>query len=285
MSMMTKVFVVLTAVLSIVASVLFISAASTWNQANAVAQAMEDERDALAAQVVNLQQSTTAERLMEEAARSELEMNLAMVRDEKEQLASRVNDLQTAMRRAENDKTAAEAGRAKLQEIVSVQTAQVKNLQDQNQDLLVKTTAQQSRLASLNARVRELTTNAMILTEQVRNLQSKNAAYEQKIASLEQRLEAGGRAAETAEVTAAPPTPTVAGPIRGEITAVEGDYASINIGQESGLVEGMVLMIYRGSTFMGELELSDVLPEEAGGRLDMEQGAIQVGDRVAYLPM
>ena len=78
--------------------------------------------------------------------------------------------------------------------------------------------------------------------------------------------------------------PTVAGEIRGEIIEVDRVYATINVGEGSGVVPGMTFMVYReGGAYLGDLIIEQVRPKQAGGRLTtLVEGEVRKGDAVVY---
>jgi len=72
--------------------------------------------------------------------------------------------------------------------------------------------------------------------------------------------------------------------ITGTVIAVDGDYASINIGSAKGIGPGMLLIIYRGTELVSFLRVVEVDVAEAAGiiinsRLDPLQG-----DKVTRAP-
>jgi len=281
-STITKVFVVLTAVLSIIASVLFVSAAAQWHNWRELAASNQIARDAAIAERDRLYGTLHAALAMKDDTIRNRDRLLADANATVQTLTDDKARMQSELVQTRNDKVAFEASTTRLQEILSVVTAEVTGLRGQNQELFLQNIAYQNEIAGLNDRVLGLTANTTILTEQVRNLQEKIFAYERQIADMQERLAAAP--AVTTVVAERKPrvAPSVAGPIRGEIKDVSGPYASINIGASSGVVDGMVMMVYRGTTFLGELEVGQVYPDEAGGRLRTVQGEIQVGDRVAF---
>lgn len=278
MSTMTKVFVVLNSVLSIALSVLFISSASQWGNWRDLVQRYQEARDA----AITARQTTTATMqaalaLKDEAIatwQSKLEQTETELQDANQKLAQATNELAVV----KNERVALEAGRAKLQEILNVNTGELKSVQQQNQDLLAKNMDLQARNSRLNSRVLELTTNVTILTDQVRNIQEKLYAAQTG------KTIAGPKATAAVETPpgVAAAMPAVAGEIRGEITQVDGTYAAINVGESSGVAPGMTFMVYRGSgTYLGDLVVERVRPGEAGGTLTtLAAGEVRRGDRV-----
>jgi hypothetical protein len=282
-STMTKVFIVLTSVLCIALSCLFIATAAQMANWKDLAQDYQTRQEAEFVQRMDQQAVMEAALAVKDNALQQKTQDLEAVQkqyqDALNDLAGKSNDLA----RRTNEAVAAEAGRKKLEEILAVQTAELTALQKQSQTLLSQNTDLQTRNTRLNSRVLELTSNVTILTDQLRNLQEKLYAAEQQVAALQQRLTTGRRVA-TAEpaVGTVAVSATVAGPIRGEITEVDGTYASINIGETSGVVPGMTFMVHRDSTFVAELVIDKVRPKEAGGKLRTVQQEVRRGDAVAY---
>lgn len=286
-STLTKVFVVLTSVLSVALSCLFISAAAQWDNWKALAQTYQVARDAAITHEQNAvaaAQASLALKIDELAARSrELDEARAAQQRAEQELAQ----VRSELAQTKNERIAFEAGRAKLQEILSVTTGELKSLQQQHQTVLDQNIDLQTRNGRLNGRVLELTTNVTILNDQIRNLQEKLYASEQRVASAQRVSAPAAPLAQPAAATTAAPgvvvaKPAAAGEIKGRITAVEGTYASIDVGESSGVSVGMTFMVYRGtSTYLGELVVDKVRPNEAGGKLVLlTQGAISVGDLV-----
>ncbi len=283
MSTMTKLFIVLTSVLSIVVSCLFVAAAAQWENWRVLAQQYQVERNAALTQMHAAKVDAYAALAMKDEALAERAREI----EENQKTILRLNEelarARAAQAQALNEKLAAEAGRTKLQEILDVQTAELKAVQKQNQTLLTQNIDLQSRNARTNARVLELTTSVTILTDQVRNMQEKLLACEQQVARAQQ-VPALRPVAALAAPGAAPVSPPVKGEIRGQIVEVSGNYASINVGETSGVVPGLSFMVYRDpGTYLGELEIDVVRPKEAGGKLTaLAVGEIRPGDLVIY---
>ncbi len=287
MSTMTKVLIVLTTVLSIAVSCLFIAAAAQWNNWKQLAAEYQQQRDsaitlqqseqAAAQAALALKDAALAERTraLEEAQRSITRLNEEVARERSQRT------------QAQNEKAAAEAGRTTLQEILDVKTGELKSLQAQHQATVAQNMDLQSRNARLNTRVLDLTTTSTILTDQIRNLQEKLYAAEQRLAAAQAGGPAAPAVAPTVSQAAVAARVPVAGEVRGQVVDVEGSYASVNIGESSGVVVGMTLMVYRdgpdGPAYLGELTIETVRPKEAGGRLSsLAAGEIRSGDKVVY---
>lgn len=141
------------------------------------------------------------------------------------------------------------------------------------------------RNIDLSNRVRELTDTVTQLTEQVKAAAQREYQLQQQIADLREQLRQV-RAAAPLPVTAAAPkgmvvTPGLLEPIRGKITEIKGDLASISVGSSSGVRKGMTFIIYRGSDYLGELQIQLVEPDRAAGVITTKIGEIREGDLVA----
>jgi hypothetical protein len=285
-STLTKVFVVLTSVLSIALSCLFIAAAAQWDNWRDLAFKYQEGRNAAITQAQSTAASMQAALAMKDEALATQARKLQSALDTVNDLNNQNAGLRSDLAKTENERLAAEAGRTKLQEILDVSTGELKATQKQNQTLLSQNIDLQSRGARLNNRVLELTTSVTILQDQIRNIQEKLYACEQQNTELEQRA---GTAVTRAPAPEAPPgvvaaAPSVAGEIRGEIVEVDGVYATINVGEGAGVVPGMTFMVYReGGVYLGDLVIERVRPSQAGGRLaTLVEGEIRKGDAVVY---
>lgn len=165
MSSLTKVFVVLVSVMSIALSCLFVAASAQWDNWRSLAQAYQSQRDAA---ITHRQDAIAAAiasaQLKDEAYAAKVAENAKL--QEALTAAQNENVKTTAeLAQVKNERLAFEAGRTKLQEILDVQTGQLKNSEKQNQTLTGQNLDLQSRNARLNARVLELTTDKTIALE------------------------------------------------------------------------------------------------------------------------
>jgi hypothetical protein len=285
-STMTKVFVVLTAVVSIVISSLTISTAARWTNQK---ESLEKYQQAYQAEFV---QRMNAEATMHTklAVMDDEVRKLEQLRAQRDAELQKVNDQLAAARndlaRRTNEAVAAEAGRKKLEEILDVQTAELTSTQKQNQVLLAQNIDLQTRNQRLASRNLELTGQLTISVDENGNLQEKLYAAEQMNRELQQASSSGRRVASAspAPAGATPVAAPVAGPISGEVVGVDGGYVSINIGETSGVTRGMAFMIYRGQQYVGDFQIENVRPKEAGGKVTLMRPGqqVQAGDRVVY---
>ncbi|HUU98665.1 MAG TPA: hypothetical protein VM487_23270 [Phycisphaerae bacterium] len=285
MSTMTKVFVVLTAVLAIAVSCLFIAAAAQWDNWKDLAEDYQKLAEGAISKAQNVDFAMQAALTLKDQEISDIQRALADTQKNRQELADDLARAKSDLAKARNEALAFEAGRTKLQEILGVTTGELKALQKQNQGLLGQNIDLQTRNSRLNSRVLDLTTNVTILTDQVRNIQEKLYAAEQQAVELQQRLVAGRPVPAEPETPGAVPVALpVKGPIEGEILQVEGNYAGISVGETSGVVPGMVFMVYReGGGYLADLVIDRVRPKESGGKLStLVKGEVRRGDSVRY---
>lgn len=288
MTVLTKIFVVLTAVFSIALSALFVASAVQWDNYKGKYQSMQQERDAALADRQHTATTAQVALAQKQAAVQDAQRALA---DAQARIQSLSDDLARAKRELsenQNRALALESGRAKLEEILRVNTAELSALQKQNDELLGQNMDLQTRNAQLNTRTLELTTNVSILTDEIRNMQEKLYACERLVSNLRSGTSQPEAAAANAPETPAPNVsvggPTVAGDITGEVSNVNGAYATINVGSASGVVRGMRFMVHRNGTYLGDLVVDRVRPQESGGKLTtLVQGEVQSGDQVSRL--
>jgi hypothetical protein len=81
-----------------------------------------------------------------------------------------------------------------------------------------------------------------------------------------------------------PATPFVGTEIRGQITSVRGNLASVSVGSADGVSPGMIFLIYRpGATgtsplYLGSLRITKVEVGESAGMIEQTTGDIREGD-------
>lgn len=282
MSTMTKVFVVLTAVLSIVASALFVSAAAQWDNWRELATSYQSERDAAILTSMHAKAAAQAALAQKDLVISNQQREIESAQKELQRLANEKAETDAKFAAALNEAAAAKASVTSLQESLRVTVGELSALRTQNNALADQTRDLQTRNTSLNARNLQLTTDTSIMTEQIRNMQEKLLACEQRYAAAPGTTatpvaEAGPSAPGAVGVVAG-----VRGPINGRIISVEGNYASISVGETSGVQKGMTFMVHRDGKYVGDLIVESVRPKESGGKLVTLVGVPQSGDRVVF---
>lgn len=277
MSTLTKVFIVLTAIFSITSSVLFIGYAAQESNWKKVAQSAETRAEAEWAQRAALLASTEAALAMKGEQVAAAMREIADLQKKLGLAADREATLTRNLAEKTNEAAGFEAGRTKLQEILDVQTAQLRSAEEQNRTLVTQGIDLQTRNTRLNSRVLELTARITILTEETRNLQEKLYAAERTASAGPGRGESGTPAGAVAV------RPSVSGPIRAEVIEVRDNYVSINAGESSGVQKGMTFLLSRDGQYVGDLVIDRVRPTEAGGKVQLAaRGAVSMGDSAAF---
>ena len=70
----------------------------------------------------------------------------------------------------------------------------------------------------------------------------------------------------------------------GGFQTVSDTYATINVGESSGVTPGMSFMVYRaGGAYVGDLTIERVRPNQAAGKLStLVAGEMRAGDSVVF---
>lgn len=66
--------------------------------------------------------------------------------------------------------------------------------------------------------------------------------------------------------------------IKGRVTAVEADLATVNVGRADGVEPGMRFTVFRGPAYLAELVVSRVEADRSVGRLELVKQQVQVDD-------
>lgn len=286
MGVLTKVFVVLVTVLSVVLVALIVPfVANTENYK----QRLDDAQNARAA----------AENL---AQMRQQELNDAQDKESQEVtlLKAQANNLVTQMQLlsqqlAESEAKAQSESRKLAQyeadwsrlTAANQQHAQItKDLQQELKERREKMVDQQTRMIQLADRNNELESQLGALTRQVRrvhekltHLQEQNADLERKLAQLPPQWQARILSEDTAAAPFVPETP-----IRGQITRVEQiddeTFVEVNVGTNDGVATNMKFLVHRGSQFLGSLVITNVDVQSSAGRMQLLQGQVAIGDAI-----
>lgn len=295
MSVLTKVLVTLLAFLSVALSMLVVSAFA--QQQNWKASAEDWQQAAMTAQ-------GQARTVSMNAA-----LDKARALDRQKQDAQRLEDMKSELASASSLIAELERTVADSQSKLSVEQGQVTSSSEALK--LVQTdlnrerefSAKQSRRNSeleranidLTDRVKELTTNVEMARAQVRALQQQLAGSADSFRSpgpsglrSATQIPSVASSVEASIPSISPPTlSTVAVPIRGEVTSIQGELASISVGSADGVAHGMSFLIYRrgGGTggrprYLGTLKITRVDANQSAGQIEQSEGDIRAGDLV-----
>ncbi|MHC4561844.1 MAG: hypothetical protein ACYS8X_03615 [Planctomycetota bacterium] len=280
MNILTKISVVVLALLSVFAGVVFSRMAvipENWRHAydkkvqEVQTLTMEVDEKAMALKSADL----TIERLKDGLAKSttDAEKTIGAL---KADLAKRVEDQE----RQQNELDELNAGLKNAQELLkssedrrALLNAQLKELDAKHDKLRAEHAATINDLDEAQAQIDRDHGEKRVLREDLAHRVEEIKALEDKLSA------AGGEAAvEGEEDTYVSPTT-----LNATVTAVRKDgLASINIGRVQGIRQGLQMYIYRGSEFVAHLRIDEVDDNEAAGVVFRRREGMTVrqGDRV-----
>lgn len=292
MSVLTKVFLVVVAILSIALSTLTIAANSlshSWRKS-----ADSWKAAALAAQA-NERATTVQAKLTHEQDLDRLRRTSAEVEKLKTELLEVKQDLEAKsleLAQSQSQGNSLTSNVTGLRETLEMVSAQFSREQEFSRKIATRNAELERRNIDLNDRTKELTTALAMATTQVKALQQQLAAVEEGrggTSSGSMGLISGPAPGSEAVVEAFRPAPdtsavgTVTAPIRGAVTAVRGNICGISVGSADGVAPGMRFLIHRGggtpgSQYVATLQIARVEANESAGTLVRSSGDIRNGD-------
>lgn len=286
MGVLTKVFVVLVTVLSVLLVALIVPfVANTENYK----QQLDDARTAKAAaeELATLRQNEL------NAAQSRDSEMVTVLKSQAQNLATQINLLTQQLAdsetkaRSESEKLAKfEADWSRLIATNQQNTQMTKELRAELTERREKMVNQQTQMIELADRNNEMESQLEAMTRQVRRvheqltqLQEQNADLEQKLAQLPPQWQ---QKILSEEIEAAPFVPET--PIRGQITKVQQLkdelFVQVNVGNNDGVTTNMKFLVHRGNQFLGTLIITTVDAQNSAGRMLLTQGQVAVGDLI-----
>jgi len=205
-----------------------------------------------------------------------LDQQLALLRDETERLR-RTADTQTAL----NNTSAATSQR--LQAELDQQRSERTALVEEKESLRTRIIAIQKELDGWRSTAITSDLEAKNMRQRVTNLLRQVEELTARTRELE--ASAPGGTAPGRGATSAVDQPTTSAPpgVRGKVTGVGATgFAQVNIGSDSGLSAGNVLIVFRGSEYLGDLRITVAEPKTAVGKFEPKSRSakIEVGNSV-----
>jgi myosin heavy subunit len=288
LSVLTKVFVVLVTVLSVLLVALivpFVANTQNYRQLYESAQSQARGAEVKAASVqaeINAAQEANA-------------LRVAELNNKNQQLTATINTLQTDLADARANGAKSASDLAKLQADVSRLSAAANtsaSLLDATRSELSqwreKAVAADTQLIQRADRINQLeSTNETLvrsvdrLREQMTALQEQSKELEKLWASVPEsvRQQVTGQ---TASADGGEVASTVA--IRGQVTKVETmddtTFVQLNVGSNDGVRPNMKFLVHKGDQFVGTVMVSAVDANASAGRVTLAQGTITAGDAV-----
>jgi hypothetical protein len=167
------------------------------------------------------------------------------------------------------------------------QLAAVASTQDLNQKLTAEVTGLRTQVRTEEQARDDAFTKALNATEQLHQSRNKYESAEERSrqltaqnASMRMMMKENGMNPDT------PPgaiVPTVNGVVSQVRRNAGAQLVEFTIGADDGLKAGNTVEVYRGTKYLGRLDIIQTSPDKSVGRVDRRylQGQIQEGDRVA----
>jgi len=286
LSTLSKVFIVILAIMSIVFSILVIQhAAYTKNyqqlaeqyqnwlrEEQSLREAGDNQHKVL---VLNYNQMLT-----------EQQQQLDRQASEQDKISNDLSRMNNQLL-AEQQKNNSLAGQvAQLNALVNTLTQERQALRDQ----LIGRQKEGSELESLNFKLtqdnEQLRLQKDLSDRQIEQLKEQNFALAERLDQLREKLRGydpstADLAAGRVDEKALPIEPVIKAAIYGKVKDVRDGYVAISVGSADGVREGMEFTIYRGGQYLGKLGIAKVRANESAGMVSQVQGTIQAGDDAA----
>jgi cell shape-determining protein MreC len=187
---------------------------------------------------------------------------------------------------AEQQKTASLTGQVtQLTSMISAGDAERKQLQSQLENMRKDNSGLRTDNFKLAETNQKLDLQRQLYEQEIRLLKEQNFSLSERVEELRSKVQAAStgeaQPGETAAKGGAQSISDSAGSaIVGEIKEIRGNLACLTIGSAQGVKNGMELIIYRGSQYLGKVIINKVQPEQSAGELAQMQGNIVAGDKV-----
>lgn len=294
MNALTKVFIVLLVIFSVAFTVMTVQFSATVPNYKDLSKKWQSKAEAvdavnrnLAAAKVAAETRAAADRTAWSQERADLDAQLQESRRQAEEARIRIEQLDGEVASREGTYKILAAELKIAQESASQARGHLATMEERGNEL-------EKRTQDLNDALNEKTASLMVLEQQTRQQeQAVNLLKDERDKLLRKlNLRASGVEDSTATLPSdrvRPVTPSRVAAIRGRVSEVGRDFASVSVGSNDGVEVGMVFIIYSKNGYLGDLTVNEVTPNEAAGRLKNVTGAIAVGDLVAdengYLAM
>ncbi|HNO78065.1 MAG TPA: hypothetical protein PKN33_08385 [Phycisphaerae bacterium] len=287
MSTLTKIFVVLMVIFSIaftMTTISFVANTSGWKN---LAEDYQQELKVVETHMRSLSAAHAAEKTAWLDSRNSKEERIAELESVQASQLAEIAELQDTVAGLKAEKGDAEGLARRLSNQLQVAQTGWKEAGDELDKIEKRSMQLERRNLDLNERVNEQTAQIVVLVQ-------KQHLLEQQINILRDessKVAGGGRAATPEGISSTSMVgvkPVSKGssvtPIRGRILEVQGNLATISVGSADGVREGMVFVIYRGRDYIADLEVSDVEPGLAAGRIMRAKTMPRTSDMVMDEP-
>lgn len=294
MNTLTKVFVVLLVIFSIAFTMMVIQFSVTvpnWKDQAEKWKLQAQQCDTMNRNLIAAGVATDARSAADRKAWDEQKQTLA---DDLQAARKEADGLKLQYAKAESDLSAKDGTVKKLAAELGIAQASAAKAREQRSVLEERNIHLEKANLDLSTALNEKLATLIVMEQQGRQQeQSMNLLKDErdkllkKLGLKEAGLEDGTVTLPTDKVR--PSTPARVTPIRGQVDQINGEFASLSVGSDDGVEVGMTFIIYNDSGYMGDLNVTDVEPSAAAGKVKFVRGRIAVGDRVvderSYLAM
>ncbi len=273
MSAVTKVLVILLVVLCIAFSMVTIAFTARTFDWKALAEDYRTEAQIANAQQRNLMAAHAAE--------------IASARDTIKNHLDRINALESELQRATpqvasqrgeiaqltTDKRRADALAQRLTNELGIAQTARNAIEKQRRQIESRNIDLERRNIDLNERVHELTTRVTVLNQkqrqqaqQIHILREENRKIAEQ-AGVRDMGATAGVFEEPGPANISPAAPASAPRISGHVLYVDRDLVTLSVGSADRVRKGIVFVIFRGTQYIGDVEITDVEPNLSSGRL------------------
>lgn len=284
MSILTRIFVVLVTLLSVLLVALivpFVANTQNYKQlANDTAAQL-----AVAERLAQIKQEEINQAL------GEMNETVTKLRDAERNYQARITELVTTLadaqadvqqERAENLKVASDVSRlsASHEQFGLIMTQMQSELTERRERML----AQQTRVIVLTDESNELQSRIATLTRELRRMKERMATLEEENIDLTQTLERVDPQLQSSEQMSDARVFEPASRITGKVTQVQehsGDtFVQMNVGTNDGVASGMKFYISRQNAFIGTAVVTAADAQMSAARIKLRQGNVLVDDTV-----
>lgn len=198
----------------------------------------------------------------------ELKKQAFLLEEKNKEADERINSLLDELELEEGLKEEMKTETTSLKEQIATLKSKNKGLEEQLsqvKDSSDKITSLEEKLKKESERVKEYEAEIKRLTEQKGVLESQvGAAGSKNVSSASDNVKLDPIVVSTDNDTgeSIPPVATISG---GRILSVDTDtdFVIINLGRKDGIVEGLMMSVYRGQEYLGDVTVTRVQPEMA----------------------
>lgn len=233
----------------------------------------------------NTQQQLTEQQSQRQQETETLTANLAAMENRAQMAEARVTGLETSLTQAQGNLANAEQQRDK-------HLADLAVAQQEAQARIAETTDARSENKRLNDRVVEGIALRRTLEDE---LLDKQGRLDEAVQREQQMLSELARLRGLLRANKIDPNDAVVGPVPPPLEKVTGlvddmkknesrsaELVKVTVGSDDGIVKSMRLIIFRGAKYICEIEVTEVYPDVAVGRVieETRNGSIERGDNV-----